>query len=96
MHTASGVAPSCVYGMHAKYVALRGVEVGGHRGQSMVLDGSENWTTAALRTNDESEFVLSTATASTARAVLLHRVAAAYTTQWGRIVKHAAPCGSIS
>ncbi|MGC5167031.1 phospholipase D-like domain-containing protein [Luteimicrobium sp. DT211] len=96
LHKASGVAPRCVYGMHAKYVALRGVEVHGKRGQSMVLDGSENWTTAALRTNDESEFVLSTATATTSRATLIRQVAQAYTTQWGKIGAHAAPCGSIS
>jgi hypothetical protein len=96
---ASGVAPQCVALMHLKYAVLEGVsqKVGSRvlAGQTVILDGSQNWTAAGLVRNDETAFVLSTAGATTARAKAIRSLAASYGSEWSKVSHHTRTCGTI-
>ncbi|QFU99101.1 hypothetical protein KDY119_02627 [Luteimicrobium xylanilyticum] len=95
----SGVAPQCVELMHLKFAVLRGVsqKVGQRvvRGQTIVLDGSQNWTAAGLKRNDETAFVLSTAGATSSRARSIRSAAASYASEWTTVSHHTRTCGTI-
>lgn len=96
---ASGVAPRCVELMHLKFAVLQGVnqKVGTKTltGQTMILDGSQNWTAAGLKRNDETTFVLSTSSAGAARAKQIRALATSYVKQWTTVAKHTQTCGTI-
>ncbi|MDM7856352.1 phospholipase D-like domain-containing protein [Cellulomonas alba] len=83
--TAAGVPLRYVSMLHTKFTVARGVTYLGKRGQTVVLDGSHNWTFGGLNQNDDSFSVLTTATASAAHAPRIARIASEYEAAWNRI-----------
>lgn len=88
----SGVTPRCVNLMHGKFMVLTNVTLDGRPGQTVLQDGSQNWTYGGLRVNDDSTFTLSTATASTRFATSIRGLAAQYSSAWQRIAGAAHSC----
>ena len=88
----SGVTPRCVTLMHGKFMVLSNVVLDGRTGQTVVQDGSQNWTYGGLRTNDDSTFTLTTSTASSRYAASIRSLAAQYSSAWQRIAAASRPC----
>ena len=83
----------CANLMHGKFMVFRGVTVAGKKDQTIVADGSQNWTNSGLRRNDDSTFTLSTVTASSSRASRIRTLAVDYHRAWNAISAHSHTCG---
>ncbi|WP_019136627.1 phospholipase D-like domain-containing protein [Cellulomonas massiliensis] len=90
---ASGArAMRCTDLMHGKFLVMRDVVLDGRPGQTLVSDGSQNWTFSGLRTNDDATFVLSTAGASSVSRARIVQVAQDYVDAWRAVYVHGSDC----
>ncbi|MDM7830778.1 phospholipase D-like domain-containing protein [Cellulomonas edaphi] len=88
----TGVGLRCATLMHGKFAVYQNVVVDGRGGQTIVTDGSQNWTPSGLRRNDDSTFTLSSAKATGLWKARIASVGDSYERGWQAIASRTHAC----